>query len=188
MKQNRILSWESHLIQRAADGDLVAFELLEDLYRPSLMQVAWKVLRNQEDAHDAVQDTMVKAFRSLPDFDPNRPIKPWLCRICTNCAVDMLRHRQKGADSIDDVEYYLADDRVDIEQSTSDAADWQTVRAAIDRLPAQYRDIVMMRHVDDLDVDEIAERLDKPSGTIKSWLFRARALLRKELQPVYSSI
>ena len=95
MKSNRFLNWESHLIVRASEGDEVAFELISDTYRPILSSLAMRMLRNPDDASDAVQETLVKAFRALKDFDPERPLKPWLCRICANCCVDAVRTRRR---------------------------------------------------------------------------------------------
>lgn len=183
MKNVRVLSWESHLIVRAAEGDQVAFDLLAELYRPTLMSLSMRMLRNSDDANDVVQETLVKAFRALSDFDPERPLKPWLCRICTNCCVDSVRHRRRDGDSLDQHEYMLADDQ-DVDVSASGSILQSQVVAAVDRLPEKYRKIIMMRHFRHMDVNEIAVELDKPEGTIKSWLFRARAMLKKDLQPM----
>jgi RNA polymerase sigma-70 factor (ECF subfamily) len=178
----KILSWESHLIVRAAEGDEVAFELLSDMYRPVLMSLALRMLRNSDDASDAVQETLLKAFRAIKDFDPERPLKPWLCRICQNCCVDAVRLRKRVGDSLDQHEYMLTDDSADVDESASGAIREGQVMEAIGRLPEKYRSIIVMRHFRHMDVNEIAMALDRPEGTIKSWLFRARALLKKDLQ------
>lgn len=179
---SRVLSWEAHLIHRASAGEAVAFELLADLHRPTLVNLALRMLRNSDDAHDAVQETLVKAYRALKDFDPERPIRPWLCRICANCCVDAVRHRRRSGDSLDQHEYMLEDGTGRIEERASESIERDEVREAIGRLPEKYRKIIFMRHFRHMDVNEIALALDKPEGTIKSWLFRARALLRKDLQ------
>jgi RNA polymerase sigma-70 factor, ECF subfamily len=178
----KILSWESHLIVRAAEGDEVAFELLSDMYRPVLMSLALRMLRNADDAHDAVQDTLVKAYRAIKDFDPERPLKPWLCRICQNCCVDAVRLRRRDGDPLEQHEYMLMDESSDVNESATGAIREGQVLEAIGRLPEKYRSIIMMRHFRHMDVNEIAAALDRPEGTIKSWLFRARALLKKDLQ------
>lgn len=178
----KILGWESHLILRAAEGDEVAFELLSDLYRPVLMSLALRMLRNSDDAHDAVQDTLVKALRAIKDFDPERPLKPWLCRICQNCCVDAVRLRKRGGDSLDQHEYMLTDNSADVDETATGSIREGQVMDAISRLPEKYRSIIVMRHFRHMDVNEIAVALDRPEGTIKSWLFRARALLKKDLQ------
>ncbi len=178
----KIVSWESHLIIRAAAGDEIAFELLSDMYRPVLMSLALRMLRNADDAHDVVQDTLVKALRAIKDFDSDRPLKPWLCRICQNCCVDAVRLRRRDGDSLDQHEYMLADESSDVNESATGAIREGQVKEAIERLPEKYRSIIVMRHFRHMDVNEIAQALDRPEGTIKSWLFRARALLKKDLQ------
>lgn len=182
-----VLSFEAHLIRRAQQGDLDAFERLCDTYRPTLRQLAMRMLRNADDANDVVQDTFLKAYRGLADFDPTRPLKPWLCRICTNCCIDAVRDRRKGGESIDQHEYMLVDERADAEAHAHETFESELVVGAVHRLPEKYRTIIAMRHYQHMEVNEIASALDKPEGTIKSWLFRARAMLRKDLQPEFAS-
>src|SRR5580704_8277378 len=162
MNTSRVMSWESHLIVRASGGDQVAFELLSDMYRPMLMSLAMRMLRNADDANDAVQDTLLKAFRAIGDFDPDRPLKPWLCRICTNCCVDTVRSRKRDGESLDQHDYMLADDGEQVEDSATGSIREGQVIAAIDRLPDKYRRIIVMRHFRHMDVNEIAEELHKP--------------------------
>ena len=167
---------------KARQGDETAFELLVDSYRPILMSMALRKLHNTDDAKDVVQETFIKAYKSLKDFDINRPVRPWLSRICLNCIVDLARQRKSTAEPIENYEYSLSDGT-----STQDKAEGSIQRGqimeAVSRLPYRYRQIIMMRHFEQMDVNEIAEHLHKPEGTIKSWLFRARALLAKDLQP-----
>lgn len=180
MKEKLILGWESHLIKRASDGEVVAYELLADMYRPTLMSLAVRMLRNADDAKDAVQDTFLKAFRAIKDFDPERPIKPWLCRICANCCVDIVRLRRKEGLQLEPDENCLQEPEA-AEEAAAHSARQEAVADAIGRLPEKYRKIIFMRHYRHMDVVEIAHALGKPEGTVKSWLFRARSLLKKDL-------
>lgn len=182
MKNSRILCWEGHLIQRAAQGESVAFELLTDLYRPMLRNLAMRMLRNADDAHDVVQETLLKAFRAIHEFDPERPLKPWLCRICTNCCIDAVRNRRRDGEPLEAHEHALMDPGEGIESQAAGSIVENQVIEAVERLPENYRRIIFMRHFQHKDVNEIAVELNKPEGTIKSWLFRARALLKKDLQ------
>ncbi|HWD37489.1 MAG TPA: sigma-70 family RNA polymerase sigma factor [Fimbriimonas sp.] len=182
MNKGRISTWESHLTERAAAGDEAAFELLSDLYRPMLMSLALRLLRNPEDANDAVQDTMLKAYRAIREFDSDRPLKPWLCRICANCCVDSVRSRKRDGSCLEDQEHVPQGGQGVDEQATGNIRQRQVIDA-ISRLPEKYRRIILMRHFRHMDVNEIAIELDTPEGTIKSWLFRARALLKKDLHP-----
>lgn len=181
---NTCQSWESHLIEQIRKGDEVAFDLFMDTYRPMLTGLALRKLHNTEDANDVVQETFVKAYRSLKDFDTNRPVRPWLTRICMNCIVDLARQRKTNAESIDNVEYSLSDGGAATERADGALIRGQ-VMEAVKRLPWRYRQIIMMRHFDHLDVSEIAVQLHKPEGTIKSWLFRARAMLQRDLSPIF---
>jgi RNA polymerase sigma-70 factor (ECF subfamily) len=174
-------SWEGHLTVRAAAGDETAFELLSDMYRPMLWSLALRILRNPEDANDAVQDTFLKAYRAIKEFDSDRPLKPWLCRICANCCMDAVRHRRRDSSSLDQHEHMLQDDGHVDDQAAGSIRNGQLLDA-IGRLPDKYQRIILMRHFKHMEVMEIAEELDKPEGTIKSWLFRARALLKKDLR------
>ncbi len=173
--------WEEHLIARAQAGERVAFELLVEMHRPAVLAQAQRILRDPEDAQDAVQDTFLKACRALPKFQSGRPMLPWLLRICSNCCVDIIRARRNRAENIEAYEHALPDESCDVSADMESAAVAEVLRGAVTRLPDRYRDIIMMRHYRHLDVNEIAMILGKPEGTVKSWLFRARALLRKEL-------
>jgi RNA polymerase sigma-70 factor (ECF subfamily) len=146
------------------------------------MSLAYRMLRNADDANDAVQETMVKAYRAIAGFDAARPLRPWLCRICTNCCVDIARLRRSIGESIDEREFLL-EGSTNVDEEVSGSIRSRQLGEAIDRLPERYRSIIVMRHINHMDVIEIAERLQKPEGTIKSWLFRARAMLKKDLQP-----
>lgn len=182
-KPQRIVSWETHLVLRAKAGESVAFELLADIHRPTLYSLALRMLRNSEDAKDAVQEALLKAFRALKEFKEDRPIRPWLCRICANCCVDSVRSRKRDGDSLEQHEYMLQDDGEDLVDQAAGNLKHKALLEAISKLPAKYRDIILMRHFRHMDVNEIAAALNKPEGTIKSWLFRARALLKKQLGP-----
>ncbi len=139
-----------------------------------------RMLRNADDANDVVQETLLKALRAIKDFDPDRPLRPWLCRICSNCCVDAVRNRRREGDSLDAHEYSLASGEA-IDEEAEESMERSEVIAAVGRLPENYRRIIFMRHFKHMDVNEIALELNKPEGTIKSWLFRARAMLKKDL-------
>jgi RNA polymerase sigma-70 factor (ECF subfamily) len=179
----RIRDWEGHLVAQAAHGDAVAFELIIDEFRPILTKVAMRMLRNADDASDAVQETFVKAFRGIEAFDPNRPLRPWLCRICSNCCIDIARNRRHDAESLDAREATLADPSSGVEEIAANTIQGRQVKEAIGRLPSRYREIIILRHFRHMDITEIASAMNKPEGTIKSWLFRARAMLKKDLAP-----
>jgi RNA polymerase sigma-70 factor (ECF subfamily) len=182
MKSLLLLDSETELVIRAQSGEQGAFCELVEPYRGHLKGMALRILRDQEDASDAVQESLIKAFRAIAKFEAGRPILPWLARICNNCCVDIIRQRKGSSENIDKYEFALTSG-VDIEDSAEVAMEGELVRESIMRLPARYREIVMMRHFRQMEVNEIAAVMHRPEGTVKSWLFRARAMLRKDLDP-----
>ncbi|MBS1706237.1 MAG: RNA polymerase sigma factor [Armatimonadetes bacterium] len=169
------------LIVRAQRGDHSAFEEITVRYRTRLFQQAYRKLKNVEDAADVVQNTLLKAFQALTTFCPERPILPWLQRICSNCCIDLIRERKHRTLNIEDHAYCIADESTCTLSRTIEVVESDEIKVAMERLPLRYRRILSMRHMEDLDVNEIADRLNKPEGTVKSWLFRARSMLKKEL-------
>lgn len=181
MKDQSLRDWEIGLVHRAQAGEVVAFGILADSYRPQLRQHAMRMLRDPEDANDAVQEALVKAFRGIGYFQSGRPLLPWLLRILGNCCVDMIRRKRALPESIERHEFSLEDPDGCVHTKAGARLMGEAVRDAMKRLPARYRQILVMRHFEQMDVGEIALQLGKPEGTIKSWLFRARVMLRKEL-------
>lgn len=186
MKTINLTTWgtEANLVRKASRGDLRAFDEIALRYRSTLYAMAYRMLRNGDDATDAVQETLIKAFRAIKDFDANRPVKPWLCRICGNCCVDIVRQRRHRGESFDQHEFMLCDPSQEIEAQASDTMRQEAIVDAIEKLPSKYQRILWMRHFRHMDVAEIAHELGTPEGTVKSWLFRARAMLKKDLQPM----
>lgn len=171
---------ESQMIRRAKSGDAQAVNQFAETYRPVLMSIANRKLRNAEDAADVVQETLVKAIKSLKDFDESRPVRPWLARICHNCIVDLVRHRRHSETDLESCEYAVSDGGLSVENAERALMSGQ-ILTAVKNLPWRYRQLIQLRHFEHLDVNEIADRLRKPEGTIKSWLFRARVQLKREL-------
>jgi RNA polymerase sigma-70 factor (ECF subfamily) len=178
--------FERDLVARAAAGSREAFDALVDQHYEAVYAHAYRVLRNSDDASDATQTTFVKALRSIGDFDVERPMRPWLYRICGNVCIDLARSRHRSNESIENHAYML-ESADDLEGGAEQSELRDGIMRAILNLPAKYRRILILRHYEQMAVEEIAETLGAPEGTIKSWLFRARAMLKKELAPLVES-
>lgn len=175
-----LLNQEQALLKRAQEGCRTAFdEVVRQHYR-GVFTHAFRLLGNQDDAADAVQVTFVKANRSLAEFDLERDFRPWLYRICTNVCIDIARGRKRSCESLESHTYHLESDS-DPEEEATKAQLASRVRAAVERLPGNYKRAILLRHFAQMDVEEIAQSLGAPEGTVKSWLFRARAMLKQEL-------
>lgn len=162
-------------------GSREAFDSIVETHYRGIFNYALRLLGNPDDAADAAQVTFLKAHRSIGEFDPTRPLKPWLYRICANACTDILRTRRRSCDSLEQHAYMLESDSNPEAEAELDEVGGE-VRKAVNRLPERYRSIILLRHYAQLDVEEIAQKMGAPEGTIKSWLFRARALLRHELR------
>lgn len=177
------LGWESHLIRRAQSGDRDALELLMEMHHQALVTHARRYLHSREDAEDVVQDTLLRAVHHLDEFEPHRSLRPWLLRICTNRCIDRIRHHRRRGTTLPLLPEVLSELRDEERMSWEDSELTDQIREAVMRLPQNYREIIEMRHYRDMNIREIATAMQRPEGTVKSWLSRARDLLRVELTP-----
>jgi RNA polymerase sigma-70 factor, ECF subfamily len=185
------------LLARLRTGDEMAYEELVRGETKHLLAVARRMLRNEEDAHDAVQQAFLSAFRALPGFNGQSRLSTWLHRIVTNEALMRLRKRgRRQEESIDDLLPGYLEDGHHVEQFGEWALPADTrivrgeirvqVRAAIDRLPEAYRTVLLMRDIDELSTEEAARMLGVNANTVKIRLHRARQALLKLLTPALS--
>lgn len=180
------------LVKRAQDGDAQAFRQLFDRYHRRAFAVAYGVLKNRQDAMDVVQEGFVKVHRHLASFQGTSSFYTWLYRIVMNLAIDQLRRKKTQKP----VEYddALAQDDVASEEIMPrmlDANPRKTVirrellirvQAALETLPEYHRQVIVLREIEGLSYEEMAEVLEVPKGTIMSRLFHARRKMQAALQ------
>ena len=162
------------LIALAQRGSLDAVAELFERYWPVAWQAAFAVTGNLAKADDAAQDAIQRAFAALDRFEPGRPFAPWLRKIAVNRAIDELR-RDRRLVAIDEDPQRLAT----VPETTDSIAG---IAAAVAALPDDKRVVVVLRYWLDFTLDEIAESLQIPFGTVASRLSRALADLRAELE------
>ncbi len=180
---------ENALVQRAKNGDQAAFAQLVTAYEGKIYNLALRYLGNREDAMDASQEVFLRMYRFLDGFQEGSTFSTWLYRIGVNVCKDLLARRAKRAElpleHTDEEEESRAadipDDRYDPERLTQQAALRKTLSDAIAGLPEPQREIIVLRDVQGLSYEEIADALCLETGTVKSRLFRARENLRKKL-------
>ncbi|MGH7856239.1 MAG: sigma-70 family RNA polymerase sigma factor [Candidatus Binatia bacterium] len=185
---------EAALLAALRAGEEGAYRELLTLYGGRLLAVARRILRNEEEARDALQEAFLQAFRALPRFEGQSRISTWLHRIVVNAA--LMKIRSKKARPEEPIEPLLPTFQVD-GHSTVDFREWedgaerqlertetrQLVRAAIERLPDTYRNILILRDIEELDTAEVAELLGITANAVKIRLHRARQALRGLLDP-----
>lgn len=181
---------DADLVKQTLCGNTSAYNGLVQRYQRQVYNLAYRMLGNAEDAGDLVQDTFLRAYGALISFRQDASFLTWLYKIASNLCIDQLRSRKaKSTLSLD----------VELEEGREPAADIRStcpeeaavrgsvqdvVQRAILNLPEKYRAVVVMRHLNDMSVDEIARVLELPTGTVKTHLFRARDMLRGRLRPV----
>jgi RNA polymerase sigma-70 factor (ECF subfamily) len=170
---------DGELRRRFRDGDPVALGELYERFAGPLLALCRSQLRDIEQARDAVQQTFLRAWRSAATFDVGRPLGPWLFQICRRVCIDTYRRQRARFEPLDDHEHdpALSVTGPSLERSW---LVWE-VRQAIDALPAESREIIRLRHVDGWTVEQVAEFLDLPIGTVKSRSFRAHRHLLASL-------
>ena len=189
---------DAELLARLRAGDETAYEELVRNETRHLLAVARRLLRNEEDAQDAVQQAFLSAFRALPAFNGQSRLATWLHRIVTNAALMKIRTRgRRPEDSIEDLLPSFIEDGHHEEQFTewslpADArlARRETrahVRQAIDKLPESYRTVLLLRDIEELSTEEAAQVLGVNPNTVKIRLHRARQALLKLLKPRMAS-
>jgi RNA polymerase sigma-70 factor (ECF subfamily) len=171
------------LIQRAKQNDMKAFEQIIKLYEKKVYNLALRYLKNLDDALDVAQEVFILVYNNLESFRGEAAFSTWIYRITYNNCVDMLRSRQKkrAGFSIDDNEnfYKMASGDMSIEQQYEYKEKVKAVMDAIEMLPKEQQDIIILRSVKELSYTEIGEILDIAEGTVKSRLNRARLKIKE---------
>lgn len=174
-----------------ADQATFADEAME--YMPQLYSTAMRMTRNASDAEDLVQETYLKAYRAYDRFEAGTNLRAWLFRILTNTFINSYRSKQRRPDEreLDEVEdFYLYRRMGGLEAARANRSaedelmDFFTdaeVKAAIESIPDQYREVVILCDVEGFSYKEIAEMVGTPIGTVMSRLHRGRKALQKQL-------
>ncbi len=162
---------DEELLQRAKGGDADAFETLYRRYRDWAHRLAWRFTDNEQDALDVLQETFFYLLRKLPDFHLTASMTTFLYPVVKHLSLNVRRRRPSNTDE----EILLA-----IPDPAVRSAPRAELAAALAGLPPEQREVVLMRFLDDMSLDEIAQALDVPTGTIKSRLSRALETLRHD--------
>ncbi len=171
------------LVEAAREGDNAAFDELVRLTYGDVYNLAIKLTGNEADASDVVQDTYVRAFRGLRRFRGDASFSTWLYRIASNCASSFMARRSRQRCDVlpePDAVVETAPDN-DPSLRAEESSLRQTIERALEQLPQRLRSVVVLKHLEDLSIREIAERLGISESATKVRLHRARNTLRRLL-------
>ncbi|MFZ1181080.1 MAG: RNA polymerase sigma factor RpoE [Herbaspirillum sp.] len=181
------------LVERVQRGDKKAFELLVVKYQRKLMRLISRLIRDQAEAEDVVQEAFIKAYRALSQFRGDAAFYTWLYRIGINTAKNYLvtvnrraptstESDAEEAETFDDAEHLRDINTPESMLATKQIA--QTVNAAMDALPEELRTAITLREIEGLSYEEIADVMGCPIGTVRSRIFRAREAIAEKLRPL----
>jgi RNA polymerase sigma-70 factor, ECF subfamily len=186
------------LIERAQAGDMSAFRRLVERHQRRAFAVALALVRDENDASELVQDAFLRAYKSLPTFQGGSSFFTWLYRIVTNLGIDLIRkpgHKQTfdldenrldGGDRDDvDIPFLSRLEGADPADTVRRREIGARVQSALDALPSYHRAVIVMREIDGLSYEEMAQVMDVSKGTIMSRLFHARQKLQRALADCY---
>jgi RNA polymerase sigma-70 factor (ECF subfamily) len=169
---------EHDLVVRSLAGDTQAYGELVEIHQRVLYNVALRMVGNREDAQDVTQVAFIKAYQKLATFDRSRKFFSWVYRIMWNESLNLVQRRPR---------HEALDEELPAGQPTPDADSEQRetnelIHDAIQELPADYRQVILLRHFAQLSYQEMSRIIELPEKTVKSRLFTARRLLGSILE------
>jgi RNA polymerase sigma-70 factor (ECF subfamily) len=183
-------------LHESADGELVNFSLtgredgFEELvrrYQRPITAYVYRMINNYDAALDVTQEIFIKVYNSLARYKSEYKFSTWIYKIAHNAAIDYLRRNKGGDQSLEleiDEEIYErpVESRSLSPEKEREQSEWRDeIQSIVQKLPAVYRELILLRHAQDLSYDEIAEITNLPLGTVKNRLFRAREIMREML-------
>ena len=182
------------LVRRVQRGDKGAFDALVLKYQHKLVKLVMRYVRNPAEAEDIAQEAFIKAYRALPQFRGDSAFYTWLYRIAINTAKNAVVSRDRSPIEYD-LDRSTTDESYDMQGRMKDSETPEglvltdeirsTVNAAIDALPEDLRTAIVLRELEGLSHEEIAEAMACPVGTVRSRIFRAREAIDRRLREVF---
>lgn len=168
------------VVRRAREGDAAAFRRVAEAYERLLFRIAYRMTFDAEEARDLGQEILLRVHRNFAQYDPERPFEPWLIRVATNVCLNW-RKRPRRVEPVGGTADL--DLRAPAAAPKEDApGDPERLRRAMESLPAEYRLVLALRYEQGHDYGRIAELTGQPLGTVKTWIFRAKGMLREVLK------
>lgn len=182
------------LVQRVQKGDKTAFDLLVRKYQHKVVKLVTRYLRDPADAEDVAQEAFIKAYRAIPQFRGDSAFYTWLYRIAINTAKNAIVSRDRSPVEFDlDLQNVEESNSMQLRLADSETPESllqteeirETVNRAIEALPEDLRTAIVLRELEGLSYEDIAQAMDCPVGTVRSRIFRAREAIDKRLSEVF---
>ncbi|MDO8693374.1 MAG: RNA polymerase sigma factor RpoE [Sheuella sp.] len=184
---------DAELVLRVQNGDKKAFDLLVLKYQRKIMRLLSRMIRDPAETEDVAQEAFIKAYRALPQFRGDSAFYTWLYRIAINTARNWLatnKRRPSTSSSFENEEGETFDETENLTDHSTPESELasreiaQTVNKAIEDLPEELRNAIVMREIDGMTYEDIAQSMNCPIGTVRSRIFRAREAIATRLRPI----
>jgi RNA polymerase sigma-70 factor (ECF subfamily) len=176
--------FEGRAIEAVRKGDAGSYDYLVSKYSKRVVSIAWGIVRNAHDAEDLAQEAFVKAFQRIDRFKEGEPFGPWIYRIVTNLALDVVKHRSRFRhEELTDAQPAARRDNAELGAVTNELS--TRIDTAIQSLPEHQRVVARLYLVEQFDHAEIAMMMNLSEGTIRSHLSLARKKLKDQLADLY---
>lgn len=181
------------IVRRVQSGDQAAFNLLVSKYHRRVARLLTRMVKNQEDIDDVVQETFIKAYRAIGNFRGESAFYTWIYRIAINTAKNLLVTQSRKPSALREIadednetfEDNSALSNIDTPESLYESRQiGVAVNDAMTALPEELRSAIVMREIDGLSYEEIAAAMDCPIGTVRSRIFRAREAIASKIKPL----
>ncbi len=175
------------LIRDVLAGRVERFEVLVRRYQRLVATAALRMGTPRDEVEDVTSEVFYKVYKSLGRYRPEHALSTWLYRITINAALDR-RRSMRHESRMEELSPSLADGRASLESQASDQERSRLLQQALERIPGHYRSPLVLAHLEGMPLEEIARVLDLPEGTVKSRLFRARAMLKDIIRRHYPTL
>lgn len=179
---------DAKLVEEVLAGRREQFNGLVERYQGRLINYLFRMLRNYDEASDLAQDVFIKVYQALDRYNPKYKFSTWLFRVAQNAAIDKIRKRRlqvvsmdRPTDDDDDRTWEFPSHDPSPYSDLRNSERGVAIQDAIEGLPWEYRELIVLRHFGEMTYDEIAQLKEMPLGTVKNKLFRARQLLKTSL-------
>ncbi|MEI6114652.1 MAG: RNA polymerase sigma factor RpoE [Burkholderiales bacterium] len=187
---------DAELVARVKAGDKKAFDLLVLKYQRKIMRLLSRMIRDQAEVEDVAQEAFIKAYRALPQFRGDSAFYTWLYRIAINTARNWLSsnsrrpstpssYENEDGETFDEMDNLTDNTTPESELASRQIA--QTVNKAIEDLPEDLRTAIVLREIEGMSYEDIAQSMNCPIGTVRSRIFRAREAIATKLRPMMTN-